>query len=81
MSFVTPIVVKKFNTLPDIFHEPFLVPTTVGESVFALRVYRDFPIMLPNGVSNYDLVELDTLDFDIIFGMDLLHSCFSTIYY
>ena len=33
--------------------------------------------MLPNRVSYVDLVELDMLDFDIIFGMDQLHAFFA----
>ena len=51
LSFVTPLVAKKFNILPDNLHEPFIVSTPVGESVFVERVYRNCPIMLPNRVS------------------------------
>ena len=42
--FVTPLVAKKFATLPDILHEPFLVSTVVGQSVAAKRVYQNCPI-------------------------------------
>ena len=35
LSFFTPLVAKKFNILPDILHEPFIVSTPVGESVVA----------------------------------------------
>ena len=70
LLFVTPLVAKKFDILPDILHEPFIVSTLVGESVISQRVYRNCPIMLPNGVSYVDLVKLDMLDFDIILGMD-----------
>ena len=55
--------------------------TLVGESVVAKRVFRNFPISLPNRVSYVDLVEIDMLDFDIILGMDLLLACFSSIDY
>ena len=58
----------------------FIVSTSVGESVVSKRVYRNFPIMFPNRVSNVDLVELDMFGFYIILGMDWLHSCFATIY-
>ena len=51
LSFVTPPVTNKFDILPDILHEPFIVSTLVGESVIAKRVYRNCPIMLPNRVS------------------------------
>ena len=37
LSFFTPVVAKKFDILPDIFHEPFLVSTPVGESVVAKK--------------------------------------------
>ena len=70
LSFATSLVAKKFDILPDILHDPFIVSAPVGESVVAKRVYRSFPIMLPNRVSYVDLVELDMLDFDIILGMD-----------
>ena len=79
LSFVTPFVAKKFDILPDILHEPFIVSTPVDESVTAEKVNRNCPIMLPNRVSYVDLRELDMLDFDIIFGMDWLHACFSSI--
>ena len=37
LSFVTPLVAKKFDILPDILNEPFLVSTLVGELVVAKR--------------------------------------------
>ena len=43
LSFVNPLVNKKF----DILHEPFIVSTSVGESVFEKRVYRICPIIFP----------------------------------
>ena len=79
LSFVTPLVDKKFNILLDILHEPFIVSTLVGESVVTKRVYRNCPIMLPNRVSYVELVELNMLDYDIILGMDWLHACFASI--
>ena len=39
LSFVTPLVAKKFDTLPDVLHEPFVVSTPVGESIVLKRVY------------------------------------------
>ena len=35
LSFVTPLVAKKFYILRDILHEPFIVSTPLGESVVA----------------------------------------------
>ena len=79
LSFVISLVAKRFDALPDILHEPFLVSTLMGESVVAKRVYQNYPISLPNRVSYVDLVELDMLDFDVILGMDWLHACFASI--
>ena len=79
LSFVTTLVAKKFDVLPYILYEPFLVSTPVGESVIAKRVYLNCPISLPNRVSYVDLVELDMHDFDIILGMGWLHACFASI--
>ena len=42
LSFVTPLVAKKFETLPDILHEPFIVSIPVGESIVAKRCIEVF---------------------------------------
>ena len=70
LSFVTPLVAKKIDILPNILHEPLIVSTPVGESVVAKRVYKNYPIMLPNRVLYVELIELNMLDFNIILGMD-----------
>ena len=44
LSFITPLVAKKFDILPDILHEPFIVSTQVGELVVAKRVCRNCSI-------------------------------------
>ena len=44
------------------------------------RVHKVFLISMPNRVTLVDLIELDMLDFDIIFVMDKLHACFASIY-
>ena len=79
LSFVTPLISKKFEILPDILNEPFIVTYPVGEMVVAKTVYRNFPIMFPNKVTYVELVELDKFDFDVILGMNWLHSCFASI--
>ena len=33
LSFITPLVAKKFEIFPDILHEPFIVSTPVDEQV------------------------------------------------
>ena len=79
LSFVIPLVAMKFDELPNVFHEPFLVSTPVGDSVLAKRVYRGCPILFINRVTLVDLVELDMLDFDVILGIDWLHYFFASI--
>ena len=66
LSFVTPLVAKKFDILLNILHETFIVSTPVGGSVLAKIVYRNCSIMLPNRVSYVDLIEHYMIDFDII---------------
>ena len=39
LSFVTPLLTKKFDILPHILNELFIVSTPVGESVVAEKVY------------------------------------------
>ena len=47
LSFITFLVSKKFDILPDILKEPFMVSTFVGESIVAKRMCSNWPIMLP----------------------------------
>ena len=79
LSFVTPLIEIKFDILPDILHEPFIVSTPVGESDVAKNVYGNCPIMLPNRVSYVELVELDMLDFECYIRYGLV-ACFLCIY-
>ena len=79
LSFVSPYVAMKFAIDPEILLEPYFVYHPVGESIVASRVYRGFPISILHRVIPCDLVELEMLDFDIIFGMDWLHSTYATI--
>ncbi|XP_049363320.1 uncharacterized protein LOC125828059 [Solanum verrucosum] len=63
----------------DVVTDPFSVSTPVGDSVLADRVYRKCPISLSHRVTLVDLIELHMLDFDVILGMDWLHSCYASI--
>ena len=79
LSFVTPMIARKFDILLYILNESFMVTTPVGKSVVVKRVYRNFPIMLHNRVTHVELVETNMVDFDIILGMDWLNDFFSSI--
>ena len=35
LSFVTPLIAYKFDLLPEIFNEPFLVSTPIGDGIIA----------------------------------------------
>ena len=79
LSFVTPHVAMKFEILPDILDETFLVSNTVGASVVVNKVYKGCHISLTNRVTLVDLIELYLLDFDVILVMDWLHDFFDSI--
>ena len=48
LSFVNPLLARKFNILHDILNEHFMVTTSVDDSVVAKRVYRNGPIEFLN---------------------------------
>ncbi|WMV58299.1 hypothetical protein MTR67_051684 [Solanum verrucosum] len=79
LSFVTPYVAMRFDVLPDVLLDHFFIVTPFGDSVVANRVDRRCPVYLSYRVTLVYLVELDMLDFDVIFGMDWLHFCYSSI--
>ena len=79
LYFVTPLVACKFDLLPMILREPFLVSTPKRDIIRAKILYRDFPITVLNIVTYADLIELTMIDFDIVLGMDWLHKCYDTI--
>ena len=54
LSFVTPLITSKFDILPHVLNEPFIVTTPVGDSVVSKSVYRNCPIMLPNRVTHVE---------------------------
>ena len=51
LYFLNPLVAMKFKVLPDVLIEPFSITTAVGDSVVPRRVFRCFPISLPNRVT------------------------------
>lgn len=40
--FVTPLVAMKLDILPKVLVEPFLLSTTVSDSLVAKRIYRSY---------------------------------------
>ena len=70
LSFVTPLVFRKFYVLLVVLIEPFSVCTLMSDSVIVKIVYTKCHVMLPNRVTLVYLVEHYMFDFDIILGMD-----------
>ena len=68
-----------FHIIREQLSEPFSVSTPVGESILAERVYHDYPISVSHKSTMANLVELDTVDFDIILCMDLFYACYSSL--
>ena len=79
LSFVTPLIARRFDVLPDVLHEPILVSTPIGDYIRAKGVYKNCLIQILDRVTHVGLLELAMLDFDIIMGMDCLHKCYDTI--
>ena len=78
LYFVTTYIAIQFNG-PETLSEPFSVSTPVGDPIVARWVYRNFPINISHKVTSADLVELEMVDFDVILGMDWLHSCYASV--
>jgi len=76
---MTPFVAMIFEILPEVLIEPFSVSTLVGESVVGKIVYRSCPVSLSYKITLVDWIELDMVDFDVIFGMDWLNACYASI--
>ncbi|KAH0669817.1 hypothetical protein KY285_023963 [Solanum tuberosum] len=79
LSFVTPFIAVKFDVSLETLSEPFSVSTPICDPVIDRRVYKNCPVIVSKKVTSANLVELEIVDFDVILGMDWLHSCYSSI--
>src|SRR5688572_26991763 len=79
LSFVTPFVANRFEVVPEMLLEPYLVSNPVGESIVARKVYKQCPIFIMHKMVPCDLIELDMIDFDVILGVDWLHASYASI--
>ena len=79
LSFVTPYIAFQFSVSVETLSEHFLVSTTVGDPVIARRVYKNIPVTVSQNVTSADLVELKMVDFNVILGVDWLHSCYASV--
>ena len=56
-----------------------LVPKSLRTFLIARKVYKNYPIIVSQKVISTDLVELEMVDFDVILGIDLLHSYYDSV--
>ncbi|KAH0655149.1 hypothetical protein KY290_030942 [Solanum tuberosum] len=76
---VMQITAVNFKVSPKTLSEPFSVSTPVGDLVIARRVYRNCPVTVSQKATSADLVELEMVYFDVILGIDWLHSCYASV--
>uniref|UniRef100_M1DMG2 Gag-pol protein n=1 Tax=Solanum tuberosum TaxID=4113 RepID=M1DMG2_SOLTU len=81
LSFITPYIAVKFDVSPETLSELFSVSTLVGDPVIARWVYINCPVTISQKVTSADLVEFEIVGFDVIVGMNWLHSCYASVDY
>ncbi|KAF3623728.1 hypothetical protein FXO38_30603 [Capsicum annuum] len=79
LSYVTPFVAMCINFDLEVISNPFFVSTSIGDSIITKRVYRWCVVSVGGKKTLVDLFELDMLDFNVILGMDWLHSCYASL--
>ncbi|XP_070019891.1 uncharacterized protein [Nicotiana sylvestris] len=79
LSYVTPFIASSFGVESEQLHELFSVSTSVGDSITAARVYRNYVVTVCGHATMTDLIELGMVDFDVIMGIDWLYSCFAKL--
>lgn len=77
LYYVTPYMAVSFGFKPKVIFEPFFVSIPIGDSIVARRVYKNYVVSICNDNTTADLTELDMLEFDAIYGMDWLYSCYT----
>ena len=60
-------------------HDPTVLSTPSGENIRIDNVYKDCPIVMSCKTICADLAELPMYDFDVILGMDWLHSFYACL--
>lgn len=70
LSYVSPYVVLHLGFGIKNISNSFLVSTLVGKSIISRRIYRGCVVSILHRDMVVDLVELDMIDFDIIFKMN-----------
>ena len=79
LSFVTSYIALQFSVSLQTLSKPFSVSTPVGDPVIARGVYINFHVTVSQKATSSNLVELEMVDFDVILGIDWLHSCYASV--
>lgn len=69
---MNPYVAVHFGFYLKSISDHFLVSIPVGESIIAKKFYRVFVVSIFHKKIMVGLIDLDTIDFDIILGIDYL---------
>ena len=80
ISYVTPLIAKKFQRTPELLVKPFEVFKQIGESFKAKRVYCNCIVIVSDRDTLADLVEWEMVYFDVLLGMDYSYSCYATVH-
>lgn len=76
-----PFVAVYISFRPKVILNSFFVPTPVGDPVIAKRVYRGGAVSVCSKRALVDLFDSDMVDFNVILGIDWLHSCYASLDY
>lgn len=77
---VSPYAVVHFGFGSKSVFDPFVVSTTVGESIIARKIYRNCVMSIFYREELVDLIELNMLDFHVILGMEWVYLCYAILY-
>lgn len=64
---------------PECIFDPFSMSTPMGDSIVCIKVYKGCVVSIYRRETLVDLIELDMVDFNVISGMDWLHSCYVSL--
>ena len=78
-SYVYSTFANGLNLHCELLDMPICVSTPVGEFVIVEKVYRSCLVTFVGSNTLVDLVVLEMVDFDVIFGYDLAFSIFCNL--
>ncbi|KAH0682752.1 hypothetical protein KY285_020264 [Solanum tuberosum] len=76
---VTAFIAGKLCIVAVSLDRPFIVSTSVSESIVARSVYQGCTVEIIDCQTSVDHIELEMVDFDVIMGMDWLASFYANV--